>query len=451
MSADFLLPSGGGETVIPARIKSAHLQLNPHFKADELHLDLDAHDAGIDPRFLARAVCRFAMGNADEFGEWQPNIDQTRFVGRVSKAQRAGDDGSHTVSVDCIDYTSFFLLAKPFATAGIPELSMTLAEAWRRICEYIPGSDGQPAVAALADRIVFRGLSSPGPVIAEAVSPRFAKLKGRVAVQPKSDAWAVWMQCVGMCGLISYFELDQCIVTTALDFYTKDDPPVLAYGRSLFSYEEERNNDFKRDGIGVTCFDPITGKTIEALWPPAVAKTSKGKKPKVLAADSDTGRDYFQVQGVTNPEVLLDVAKLCYAERATQEMAGTATTHEMSVATASEEQFDMLTLRSGDTMHVLIDEVDFNGAALLGSNPSLQERQEYFESRGYPAGLAQVVAENLDELTSLRREFYVLTVDTRFDVSDGGGSFQIDVGYCNKITNVGDALAGSPTDLELEF
>lgn len=446
MAIYLTLPAKGAdpsETItFLAKVSAARWTKNDHTRADELSVTVAWEDAGIDPRILGSAIGRFSLGDADEFGYWDPDDDAfLRFVGRAVKSGRSAREGeAKSVTIEFLDYTSFFLVAKPLASAGVPDYSQTLKDAWARICDATPGAE------ELRDNIVFRGLDAPGPVIGSAVAERFAQMKGQLHVQSGADAWAVWQQCCGTLGLISFFELDQCVVTTALDYYTADDPPVLAWGRNIIGFGEERNNDFERKGIGLTSFDPLSGRTIEALWPPVGDKSIKSKRVAPKKRKSEAAiraaehRDYFQVEGVTNPEVLLEVAKRVYAERARQEFEGTVETAEMFIETVSEKQFDLLTLSSGDLVHIEIDEFDAAAMAGLGE-PSEQERVDYYVERGYSEAAARIMAANVSDLTSLRAEFYVKTVTVELTLDGEGGEFRVEVGYCNKIAPTGDAAA----------
>lgn len=438
MAAELTLPKPWSDTdtlLLRVNVQSARLKRNDQNHADELQLTLDWHDAGMDPRLLSSAIVTFYLANADDNGDWDPGPENVQFVGRMTRPmRRAGEDQPMMVEANFTDYTSFFILAKTVAAAAIPTYQMTVADAWRTLCEGLSDQTGSSPVAELADSIVFRGLDAPGPVIGKAVAPRFQK--SQVHVDPKHDAWAIWQQIVGSVGLISFFEADTLVVTTATDFYTADNTPVFLWGVNIASFEEERNNEFERKGVGITSFDPTTGTTIEAVWPPIGDPRVRGKKVKAkkgaAGLASKENRDYFQFAGITDPPTLLALAQRVYEERARQEFQGKITTSEMSVNTTDAELFDLLTVRSGDTIQIKIDEIDWDGS-YLQSLPSMSDRVAWLTSRGYSDDVAAIIAANLDLLVSLRREFYVKTVEVEFTTTEEGGTFQVQIGYCNKI------------------
>jgi hypothetical protein len=415
-------------------IKARHLR-DDHNHADQLSTTVDWVDAGVDPRWIAGATCEFYLGDASETGEWEPDETNIRFVGRMVKPARRVKGDSLQVDLEFHDYTSFFLLAKQYATAGVPLYSETLGEAWIRICEHTPGAE------PLADNIELRGLST-FPLIGSAVAERFRK-RGTLHVKPNSDAWAIWQQCVGMMGLVSFFELDTCIVTTATDLYTGGDPPRVVWGRDLLDFSEERNNDRHMKGVGITSFDPITGKTLESLYNPLLANKKKVKpaakrRTKASTIDDSKEFDIFAFHGITKQAALDALVRRVYEERSRQELEGTLETVEMALETASGKSFDLLALGSGDTI-----EVKFLGdedATFVKSFSSQSDRVSYLLERGYTEPVAQIIAGNVDALTAKSSLFYVKSVTSELESnSDGGGSFRVEISYCNKIDPGGGA------------
>lgn len=408
-------------------VQSCHLTLNDHNQADTLSVTVDWLDAGVDPRWIAGATCEFYLGSADDADAWQPSEEDLRFVGRMVKPSRKFEGDKLAVDLEFHDYTSFFLNAKRFATAGVPLYSDDLRQAWARICEHVPGCE------ELADNIVFLGVGEV-PKLGDAVVERFRKA-GKLQVSPTTDAWAVWQQAVGAAGLLSYIELDQCVVTTALDYYTADDPPRFVWGKNLLSFSEQRNNDFALKAIGLTSFNPLTGKTIEAIHDPlkttvkmGAKKRKGGKAPKVKTDLSQV--DFFQYSGVSDVEALRKIAERVYEERARQAMEGSLTTVDMDADTAGDDVVDLLRLRSGDLIEVRF--LDTDDAEFVRRFDSTDERVEYLVGRGYVPEVARIVAANVDAMTGKSSQFYVKGVEIEADFT-GDGSFKITVNYINKI------------------
>lgn len=447
------LPKKAGDSSdtvkFPVRVKRARWERNDHTRADELDLDLDWQDTGMDPRILSTGIVAFYLGNADEFDEWVGDDSNLRFVGMVTKAKRKGSDSPLEVQVSCLDYTTFFIRAKKFAAKGIPEYSQTLEEAWRTIIGGFDGPSGENVVANLKDALEFRGLSAPGPVISAAITKRFEG-KGQIACKPGCDAWAVWQQCVGMVGLISFFDRNKVVVTTTDAYYSAKDPPLFTWGVDLLSFEEERNNEFERRGIGVTSFSHETGKALEAVWPPDGEDGATGKRVSPepgkeghasKKSKKQEQRDYFSFPGITEQAELEKLAKRVYEERSRQEMQGSVETREMVATTEGGAEFDLLSLQAGDVIKLKLDIIDTHGRYLQQEVPNVEDRVAYLVERGYDEGAARVMAENLDAIVKTRQDFYVKSVAVDLDVDLDAPDFSLRIEYCNRIQGTGDATA----------
>jgi hypothetical protein len=428
----------------PIRVRRAWWELNDHQHADQLKLTAEWKDVGIDPRLLSSAVVQFYLGTADDEGEWRPSAENLRFVGILQRAQRSAKQGEgFTVDLEFHDYTALFLRTK-LPQDGIPDYSQTLDEAWRRICEhcgFYAVDDPKKIVSSVS---ALRGRLRPigslaqswPPLLKRAVAPRFARLAAKVPAKPDSDAWAVWQQCCGMCGLISFIRKDECLVTLAQDYYTEKDPPRLVWAENVVALTETRNADLAGKGAAVTSFDPLTMTTLEAFYPPRA-------DPKVTtkhAVASDKGvpaerYDFFAYTGVTDQGQLDALARRIWEERSRQELEGSLTTVEMVTETMSKRAFDLLTLGSGDAIRV-----DFraNERGALLDIPSLDGRIAYLVARGYSGGVAELMAKNTQALASLKSEFCVrrVTVDLQ---TGSDGSFELQIAYCNRIDVNGDA------------
>lgn len=442
------LPKGGDwePYTYTVPVKSGTLTINDHNQADTLSVSVDWLDAGVDPRWIAGATCELYLGDATPpqggaAEDWQPSDKDLRFVGRLVKPARKLSGDKLTVDLEFHDYTSFFLAAKPFATVGIPVYTDTLPQAWARICENVPG------VEELADNIRFDIEGETGDTkpwertIGECVSPRFRKM-GKLQVSPGTDAWAVWLQAVGAMGLLSYMDKDEVVVTTATDLYSGAAPPRFVYGWNIESFSEQRNNDFALRAVGLTSFDPLTGKTIEVIADPAkrtlkvsARKRKGGKRPKVKTDYSQV--DFFQYPGVTDKAALQKIADQIWSVRSLQAIEGSLTTMDLTAETTAGGMFDLLSLRSGDTIEVRF--LDTQDVEFVRRFESASDRAAYLVGHGYSPEVADIIAANVERQTDRASQFYVRSVETAFDLT-GDGSFKITVNYINKI----DPSTGEP-------
>ena len=434
-------------TVQPTQIR---LEKNDHNQADTCSLTLDWTLAGVDSRMLDDAIVEVHVGNADEAGHCEWSEQTCRFVGVVREVDSNREaDSAPEVQLECVDYTQLFLDAKPFGSLGVPKLSMTLAEAWATIVgtsvidgkthEHTPGTK---LFRENPKQLVFQGVD-PAIVLGKGVADRFRKL-AFVPTKPDTDAWAVWQQCVGMLGLLSYIDKDRCIVTTATNYYTERDAPKMIWGKNIESWHESRVGRFSRRGVAITSFNPLTRSAVEAYWPPIGDAAVKRKRPTSKKVLSETEvrpteeRDYFAFPGVTEPDVLLDIAKRVHEERSRQELEGSISTPHMWVGTERGAIFDLLDLRAGDSIRV---ETEPEMKLLLSSLDTDFDRIFYLTERGYAEGAAELIIANMANFGDLDARFITKRVALDMSVDENGGSFSVEIDYINRIQIDGSATA----------
>lgn len=424
--------------VLEVHPKHVRIESNDHNHADTCSLTADWTEVGVDPRMLDDAQVEVWMDNVGPDEQWSQDGSNLRFVGLTKEIEAKRDKSSCAeVTFEFVDFTTLFLEAKPFGSKGIPTYDMTLDQAWRLICSQTPGADN------LKDSLVLEGLVT-FPVLGSAVAERFKKL-GKVPVHPDTDAWAVWQQCVGMLGLISYIRLDKCIVTTATNYYTESDAPLMVWGDNLEEWSEVRHSAIAKKGIGVSAFDPFEQRTLEALWPPlgdasvqhkTVKPTKKHPTQSEASIREHETREYFSIQGVTELAAILNIAKRIYEERSRQELEGHFKTTVMftrteSTAHARIATFDLLGLHSGDTVRVEIHPDQFQILARMNNNPA---RVKWLRQRGYSADAANLIVKNMAEFGRLGAKFFVHSVTAELSIEGADGHFSLECHYVNRIT-----------------
>jgi hypothetical protein len=420
----------------PIRIRRAFWESNDHQHADTLRMTAEWRDAGADPRLLSSATVQFYVGSADDYGQWSPGADTLRFIGTLVRPRRVARESEGFVAeLEFQDYTSFFLRAK-LPPEGVPDYSQSLEDAWARICDntgYLdPGGSSKiiSTVGALRNRLMPVGqLAEAGlPTLGSAAAPRFARLAARVPTKPGADAWAVWQQCVGMCGLISFIRKDQCIVTLAQDYYSDSNPPRLVWGQNILEMSEARSSDLAGKGVGVTSFDPLTNRTLESFYPPLGSSPSK----RALSSGGALSDHYemFPYTGITDQATLDGLARRIWEERSRQELEGQLSTVEMVADTVGGDSFDLLTLGPGDAVRVEFQEKDKEA---LRHIPTVEGRIAYLTARGYSDGVAELIAKDADAFTAAPPEFCVKRVTVDFQTDAEGGSFQVQINYANRL------------------
>lgn len=468
MAVKLYLPSGdspaqrsaneSNDELVPilAPCHRLRIESNPHNLADECEVALTYDAAGVDPRFIRNAVIYVYVGDGDDDGTFTPSLDTLRFLGIVVEASRAmGESGGMQVHLLCQDYTCLFLATKPFSPKGVPELTDNLRQAWGRICDFTGlvdfDDDGHvkvvSTVSQLRDRMEFRGVTDPGPIIGSAMPKRLGS-DGKLPVAHEADAWAVWKTAVGAVGLITYIENDRVIVTTATDYYTGDDPPRFVWGKNVVEFVERRNvHSLNAKPVCLQSYDPLQMRMMQAFWP-AVEKAAKKKRSRATAlakAAATNARDFdvfIYPYPVANVDVLTECARLVYEERSRAELTGNLKTIEMFVDTASDSAFDLLGLRSGHRIRV---EIDREALTEIQKLASVGQRTGRLVALGYQADMAEFIAKNLDSITSTTPEFQVHSVVTEMETSAEGGSFSVSVSYVNRIAPSGSSTPGTGT------
>ena len=446
-------------TTLTCRCHHVRLDSNSHNEADECEVTLSYDDAGIDPRFLRSAEVYVFLGDGDALGNFTPNSGNLRFLGIATNVERALSESSgKDIKIRALDYTTLFIAAKPYPPSKVPSLSATLIEAWNLVCDNTGFFD--PATKAVVstvqrfkNRLTIVGLpdAAAGLTLGSAVSPRLAKL-GTLQAHQGADAWAVWQTAVGSLGLITFIRGDQCIVTTATDYYTADDPPLFAWGKNIVEMRETRDvHALSSKNVGVESFNPLTGQTLEAFYPPLSAAVSgRGKKKKLGASALGPGvsvkaGDYeiFDCpMPITDQDVLDRFAERIWQERARQELTGEFKTMEMSVDSLEGKDFDLLTLQSGDRVIV---QVDRDALTFIQQLQSPIARTSELRRLGYSAEMANYIVTNLDAITKLPPEFQVQSVSTTLDTGSPPGSYEMTVKYLNRIDTSGASQVSDAT------
>jgi hypothetical protein len=427
------------------------LTANSHMEADECRVKLAYDDAGIDPRILKSAEIYVWLGNGDDYGNFTPTKDTLRFVGIATDVERElSIDAGKNITIRALDYTTLFLNCKTFLPAGRPKYSDTLQQAWERLCDYTGYYDLDTksvvsTVQRLKPNLDFVGDAEnlASLTLGSAVSARLAKI-GAPEYRAGADAWAIWQTAVGSLGLISFIRGDRCIVTTATDYFTADDPPRMVFGENVYEIHETRDvQSLSSKNVCIESFDPIHGKTLEAFYPPIelaekkkrIAASALGTPVPVRAQDYETSDCPMPI---TDQATLDRFAQRVWEERSRQELHGTLKTAEMYVDTLAAESFDLLKLQSGDRIRV---EIDRGALTIVQALPTTAERQSALEARGYSAQMATFIVTNLDSMTRMTPEFQVHNVRTTLDMQ--GHKYECSIEYVNRIDVSGSAQPGT--------
>lgn len=415
---------------------------NSFLEADSLTITVSWKEGGVDPRWLRNASVHMWMWNEVD-GPFD-RVKHLRFKGTCVKAERKVSEDSITVSMTFHDFTSFFINMKPFPTAGMPEWSDTLETIWQKICDntgpYIPATKTiDSSVKDLRNALVFSdGLLARRPSVKSEtlgvlVPERFHDV-AKPTPKMRTDAWAVWNYCLTSLSLISYIDRDKVVVTDSPTFFKEADSAMLLYGSNIHSFEESVSADISVKGVVATSYNPLTGQTLEAFYPPPGDERLKVAKAKAKAA-SKAGRDVSPndasgewipfICNIIDPRRLQDYAEFIYDQQHRQEIEGTLRTGEMTLYDVKRSNpIDILSLSAGDSIVVGIS--SYGRQSLL--ELPVEERVSSLTRQGYLPEIAKLIADNIvfDDFNS--QLFSVMGME----VTLGPETFDVEIKYHSK-------------------
>jgi len=450
------VPKAGSSTetiVITPSVISSHWTLNNHLVADELTVTMGWEESGCDPRLLKNSTVEFYMWDDERQEHFDVNDREKskqflRFAGICTKASRKLSDGVSEVTMTFNDYTTLFIHMKPFPTAGMPEYSDTLKQIWEKICDHTGAKDPNDekkiisSVTALRDHLNVDRLPAEQQsyTLGKLVNERFHAID-KPSPHQGANAWEVWQWCVGSLGLVSYIQGTECVIMTTTEHYRVTEAPAMIYGENILEFEETSDTSISGKGIMLKSFDHLTGRTIEAVYPPPGDDRLKLKKSVAKRALKE-GRDVslnevsadyqeFNYYTIQNQEALNIRAKEAYEEYSRQQMDGTLKTSEMCIEGFDGQPFDILSLQANDSIIIKIDPD-------IRNFESADEAYHYMvDVLGYNDGLAQIVAQNI-EATELQSPIFHVT---SMNVEYAEGKCDIEIKYHNLVTSRDDINA----------
>lgn len=414
---------------------------NSYLEADALTISVSWAEGGVDPRWLRNATVKMWMW--DEAQGPRDLVKHLRFTGVCVKAMRRVSNDGINVDLTFHDYTSFFINMKPFPTRGMPEWHDTLKTIWAKICDNTgPSKPGtkkiDSSVKALRDSLVFsdalliRRPEVESLTLGSLVPARFHDI-AKPSPKNRTDAWAVWNYCTTSLGLISYIDKDQCVVTDLPDLFEEEDAPFLLYGANIFEFEESVDADISVKGVVAQSYNPLTGQTLEAFYPPPGDERLKLSKSKAkqaakagrdVSANDESGEWIPYICNIIDPAKLEQYAEFIYDQQHRQEIEGTLKTADMTLFTENGEEVSVLDLKAGDSIVVGI--AAYDRQTLL--NTPVEERSGLLQKQGYIPEIADLISNNIDFDNFNSQLFSVMSTEVHL----GPEVFEVEVRYHSK-------------------
>lgn len=419
------VPKMGSRTefvVLHPRVVEVKWSKNNHLVADELTVTIGWKEGGVDPRFVKNARGAFWLWDANK--EDFNRSKHLRFTGIAKKVQRRLSESGWVVDITFHDYTTLFICNKPLKTAGMPEWHDTLQTIWERICDNTGWEDPATgkivsSVEALKPNLVFKRADIAGRTLGEIVSNRFLRIS---KPQPKRGAgsWDVWQWCICALGLISYIDKDECIITDTVEHYSQSNAARAFYGHNIHTLEEDADTDITTKGILLKSMDPLTGRILEAFYPPPgderlkARRAAVGKKSEegATVTQNEQSADYeeFDRYDITDQTALDRCARETYEERSRQELIGSFKTAELVLPTLSNESLDIFELAAGDPISIEMEPgIDRD---MLASLSGEEARVRYLVDRcDYDEDVARLIAKNIDADEFKSQIFHVRSME----------------------------------------
>lgn len=437
---------------------SFEIQRNGLTTADTATIELDFKDAPFDPRSIRSAAVELVFGviGADDHargarGELRPDgtlpsvperqgegatpPGLSRFVGIVDEWGGTLDGStSDTVSLTCRDMTALLLDQQIPKGAGV-NLALPLDRAVREFLDLFPPCRGFDVVYGV------EGETPITPVDALPPSRRTAGRRARRAQRvEKMAVWDYLSDLAVSLGLVATLEDYTIRFVQPRTFYaSRSASRRMVYGRNLERFDFRRKiGGVKTPTIEVRALDPVLGRTRWARHPVRDGQPKSGvypdRPPRPTRAEtvppSSTGAEdkiqTFTLSGFADPTTLERAAESIWQQIGRQEIEIEIETADVASYERDPSEADLLALRAGDAVEVLIASQDANDVreALISAGIleglSVEARARYLARIGYDEDVARRIAEFQEDANALT-VYRTNNVGISFSQDDGFG------------------------------
>ncbi len=386
-----------------------------------------------------------------------PTRENVRFVGFADQIRE--DESAGELVLVCRDFTSVLLDTEVTSDvlqgidAGAP-LDSVVIELLRRI----PGGAAGGLSVSIEPWIGEDGSPLPLPRVASLYHERQTSKAGvsRIPAALASGQLSFWDLITDLCmraGMVPMIEEDALRIVPPRNVFGSNGSwrrtvagETLTVRRMVLG-NNLRSLQFSRDlgrlaspAVVVRSWAPGLSVPLEARWPEAVKASQvlpsglgASEKPQVLL-----------VRGVTDPAQLSRIARSLYEEMSRTEYGGTLSTVDLASLGGGNSDPDLLDLRSGDPLEVVIQ----NGGQRTGlSWVSRQTSDEAFRrmrAHGIAAPVARALVRLAEQTRGLQTVFRVRECAYKWRLSGPNPSVQVDIGFANWL-EVRENMSGSDT------
>lgn len=411
----------------------------------------------------------FEMGRALDTSPTGQSQNVTRFVGIVDtwKTSYDGEDGE-VVEVECLDFSSL-MMNTPLATGTNIDLTLPIDRGIQAFIDAYPTTRGIKVLYGRPGE-ASTNIPVPGNAAPHTTRPR----RGRGARQGRSgdQQMSMWDHVTDVCGRVGlipcFYDYTLRILNPRTFWSNTETPRRMVYGRNLEHLEVTRKlGGIRVPTVEIRCYDPDLGRTRWARYPVpdgATAEQSAGifgvndpptaptraNETSVSGHAPDERIMTLFVQGVTDPQVLRDIAAASFEQMGRQEIEGNfETSFARSVSpnttrrggeapkSVSDDALDCLQLTAGDAVEILVaggPDIPADARAGLSAVEiqamSVERRTQYLVNLGWSERVARIFAE-AGEATAFQTVFRTQNVRIEMDNDEG---LKLVVDYINFIT-----------------
>lgn len=414
---------------LETEIKRGRVTINSYTEADTFEIELDYKTFPFDPRAIKACQVEVHMENRKTLYDASRNLDlikptaeNTIFQGFADEDQMAFDDSTRTIRLRGRDFTSLFVDA-PWRATALP-LDKPVDQILSDILTTLKAAgditvDNRTGVITL-------------PILAQYYPDFGGTQSGKRNARKNETYWDVIQDIVQKAGLIAYIELDKLVLTKPRNLFDANQSVRFVMGKNLKNLEITRKLA-KQKGFNVEVRS-VVGKQVLVAKIPLEAKNIEGAGIEVLIdkqgvrgrVEDKEPAPYltFFVANVTSKNHLIEVGEKVFEELGRQQIEGRFTTMDMEAPTDNQECFDLLKLRNGTPIRVVIDVDDLQQ---IKQQATVAQRIRYLKARCYPESIAKIFAETMGKFST---PFYTRSVEYSIDSETG---FKIDVDFVNFI------------------
>lgn len=436
---DDLNPFLRREYTIEAQARRVVVAINAYTEADTFELELDYKVFPFDPRAIRSCQVSIHMEDMEaleEFGTRRviaPTKDNAVFMGFADEDEMSFDEQSRTVKLKGRDFTGLLIDAK------WPGTILDLGKPADLVITHIVKLLKATQDIQTENRTGLLTL----PVLT-AFYPDFGVLSGKRSAKKNETYWDVIQDICNRAGIVAYIELDVLVLTKPRTLYDPKAAVQFVYGRNISDLQITRRMG-KQKGFNVAVRSLIGKEVVLAEIPKDSTTLDQGgdyiRIPKQAAGGGviDKGAEEaiapvisFAVANVRDKSHLIAIGEKIFEELGRQQIEGNFKTQNMCApANEGKEDFNLLKLRNGTPISIVVASDDLAGIQRQASDP---ERMEYLISRYWKPEVAAIFAKTLGKYTT---PFYTKSVQFTLDGTSG---LTVDVEFINFIETAGKGL-----------